>query len=78
MERFNNGVPANSIHGAEWIKSSASSATGNCVEVASLPNGGVAMRNSRYPSGPALVYTRSEINAFVTGVKGGEFDHMTD
>jgi hypothetical protein len=46
------------------------------VEVAELPDGGIAVRNSRHPSGPALVYTRAEIAAFLTGVKNGEFDDL--
>ena len=49
---------------------------GNCVEVADLPTGEVAMRNSRFPEGPALVYTRAEITAFVLGAKDGEFDDL--
>ncbi|MET8681771.1 DUF397 domain-containing protein [Streptomyces sp. NPDC004647] len=77
MECFDNGVPANSISGANWVKSSVSSAQGNCVEVAVLPQGDVAVRNSRHPEGPALVYSRSEMAAFVTGAKSGEFDHVT-
>jgi len=59
-----------------WRKSRHSSAQGNCVEVAALPDGGIAMRNSRYPEGPALVYTRAEIDAFLRGVKDGEFDDL--
>jgi hypothetical protein len=35
------------------------------------------VRNSRFPSGPALVYTRAEIAAFLAGAKDGEFDHVT-
>ncbi|AKA01186.1 regulator [Streptomyces noursei ZPM] len=77
MERFDNGVPANSISDAQWLKSSISSAVGNCVEVAALPQGDVAVRNSRYPDGPALIYTRDELKAFVAGAKSGEFDHVT-
>jgi nitrogen fixation-related uncharacterized protein len=34
------------------------------------------MRNSRHPSGPALIYTRAEIVAFLAGVKNGEFDDL--
>jgi nitrogen fixation-related uncharacterized protein len=34
------------------------------------------MRNSRYPAGPALVYTRAEVAAFLAGVKSGEFDDL--
>jgi hypothetical protein len=38
--------------------------------------GAIAVRNSRHPSGPALIYTRAEITAFLTGVKNGEFDDL--
>jgi Domain of unknown function (DUF397) len=34
------------------------------------------MRNSREPGGPALVYTRAEIAAFLAGVRNGEFDDL--
>ena len=44
--------------------------------MAALPDGGIAVRNSRHPSGPALVYTRAEISAFMAGVKDGEFDDL--
>ena len=54
--------------------------TGNprwsCVEVAALADGRVAVRNSRHPAGPALVYTRAEIAAFPPGAKAGEFDDL--
>lgn len=46
---------------------------GNCVEVAALDSGGFAVRNSRHPAGPALVFTRAEWLAFLGGVEHGEF-----
>ncbi len=60
---------------ATWIKSSYSGPTGgNCVEVAFLSDGNVAMRNSRHPEGPALVFTRPEWDAFLGGARDGEFE----
>ncbi len=70
-----NGVRASSLD-ARWVKSRHSNAEGNCVEVASLVGGGVALRNSRDPDGPALVYTPAEVAAFLAGAKDGEFDHL--
>jgi hypothetical protein len=72
-----NGAPAGQLAaGIRWRKSSASNPSGNCIEVAALPDGSVAMRNSRFPAGPALVYTRPEVAAFLAGAKDGEFDDL--
>jgi hypothetical protein len=68
-------MPADQLQ-VTWRKSKWSNPSGNCVEVAALPDGAVAVRNSRHPSGPALVYTRAEIAAFLAGVKDGEFDGL--
>jgi hypothetical protein len=57
---------------AVWHKSSRSNGQGNCVEVAFLPEGGVAVRNSRDPDGSVLIFTSSEYDAFVEGVAAGE------
>lgn len=70
-----NGAPADQLP-AVWRKSAKSNASGSCVEVAALADGEIAVRNSRHPSGPALVYTRAEIAAFLAGVKNGEFDDL--
>jgi hypothetical protein len=76
MRQYENGVAATAIAGAVWKKSARSNPNGNCVELAALPDGGVAFRNSRDPEGPALIYTRDEILAFLGGAKDGEFDGM--
>jgi hypothetical protein len=59
--------------GTTWVKSSLSFANGNCVEVASLPDGCIGVRNSR-EQGPVLRFTAEEWAAFVGGAKEGEFD----
>ncbi len=56
-----------------WFKSSFSAA-GNCVEVAHLPGGGVAIRDSKDRSRPPHVYTGPEWEAFLAGARNGEFD----
>jgi hypothetical protein len=71
-----NGIPADQLKSARWRKSRASNPSGSCVEVAELADGAIAVRNSRYPSGPALIYTRAEVGAFLAGVKNGEFDDL--
>lgn len=68
-----NGCSAALLTGAAWRKSSLSGELGNCVEVASLASGEFAVRNSRHPAGPALVFTPAEWAAFVGGVMQGEF-----
>lgn len=58
---------------APWVKSSLSFANGNCVEVAFLTDGAVAVRNSRDPDGPVLEFTPDEWSAFIGGARNGEF-----
>jgi Domain of unknown function (DUF397) len=60
--------------GSSWVKSSLSFANGNCVEVASLPDGTVGLRNSRDSEGPVLRFTPDEWHAFLGGARMGEFD----
>ncbi|MFG3616536.1 DUF397 domain-containing protein [Nocardia sp. NPDC047654] len=59
--------------GAKWRKSSHSQSGGDCVEVAHLDGGMVGVRDSKNPSGPALVFTPGEWDAFTAGVNDGEF-----
>lgn len=75
-----NGMAAGEVPGAAWRKSHHSNPDGSCVELTPLPRTPrrVAMRNSRDPQGPALIFTSAEISAFMLGVKGGEFDDLLD
>jgi hypothetical protein len=69
-----------------WRKSGRSTNGGDCVEVAVVPGDPAVaghkadadelylIRDSKDPDGPALAFTPSEWNAFVGGVKDGEFD----
>jgi hypothetical protein len=63
------------LDGAVWKKASRSNGNGgnNCVEVAFLDTG-VAVRDSKDRSGPALMFTMAEWTAFVDSAKEGEFD----
>jgi hypothetical protein len=75
--RIHNGMPATDVPiVGGWLKSQYS-VSGNCVELAELVDGaGIAVRNSRDPEGPALIYTRAEIEAFIRGAAAGEFDRF--
>ena len=76
MTRMVNGMSASQLQGVTWQKSARSNPSVNCVECAALPDGGVAVRNSRDPEGPALIYTPAEIEAFILGVRDGDFDNL--
>ncbi|GAA0913692.1 DUF397 domain-containing protein [Nonomuraea longicatena] len=59
---------------AAWKKSSRSGSNGGqCVEVATNLPGIVAVRDSKNPGGPALIFTPGEWSAFIGGVMDGEF-----
>lgn len=63
-----------SLTGAQWFKSSRSRDTQACVEVAFLGTDHIGVRDSKNLTGPALVFTPSEWDAFTGSVKNGEFD----
>lgn len=71
---IHSGMSAALLTEVMWRKSRHSGATGNCMELARLDGGHIAVRNSRFPEGPALVLTSAEVAAFLAGAKEGEFD----
>jgi hypothetical protein len=58
---------------ASWLRSSMCSSDA-CVEIAHLWDGTVALRDSKNPGKAAHVFSADEWEAFVSGVKNGEFD----
>ena len=62
------------LSGLSWRKSTRSGQTGDCVEVAFLPDDRIAVRDSKNRTGPALIFTAAEWSAFTGGVRDGEFD----
>jgi hypothetical protein len=51
-----------------WKKSSHSGVRENCVEVAGAPEA-VAMRDSKDPDGPALLFSRAAFASFLRSVR---------
>jgi hypothetical protein len=77
MDSTHSGALSGPLASLAWRKSRRSNPSGNCVEMAALPGrSGIAVRNSRHPDGPVLVYTRDEVVAFLQGAKEGEFDDL--
>jgi hypothetical protein len=58
---------------ALFWRTSSFCTNGACVEVA-IVDESVLVRDSKDATRPALVYTRTEWQDFLAGVKGGEFD----
>lgn len=67
-------LPALSGDGLCWFKSRRSSGNGACVEVAYVASGGLAMRDSKDPSGPVLEFSAMVWREFVGAIRAGEFD----
>ncbi|WP_067473669.1 DUF397 domain-containing protein [Nocardia amamiensis] len=61
------------LSGARWFKSRRSTGAKECVEVAHLAEGMVGVRDSKNPSGHALVFMPGEWDAFTAGVQDGKF-----
>lgn len=59
-----------------WVKASESSSYGQCVQIAAASGGRIAMRDSKDPDGPILLYSRAEFQAFLDGALKGDFDDI--
>ncbi|MFF5174704.1 DUF397 domain-containing protein [Micromonospora sp. NPDC000089] len=75
MTEIRNLVTAGQLTGAPWRKSTRSQ-TSNCVEVAPLgaAPGPIALRDSKDPDGPVLLFDRAGWLGFIGGTKTGRFD----
>lgn len=60
--------------GAQWFKSSRSAEAKACVEVAFLAEKHVGVRDSKNPTGPALIFAPAEWDAFTAEVRDGRLD----
>jgi Domain of unknown function (DUF397) len=72
-----NGMPAGELGELDWrLAVGRGGQAGSGVELAKLPDGQIAVRNSADPDGPALIYTRAEIEALIGGAQDGDFDAL--
>ncbi|MEO3812722.1 DUF397 domain-containing protein [Sphaerisporangium sp. B11E5] len=62
--------------GLVWRKSPHSGSGDQCVEVAALPDGGHAVRDSKQVNGPILRFAAGEWRAFVRDLKAGACDEV--
>ena len=69
-----NGMPAGEVPGAQWRLVTGPDGAG--VELARLADGQVAVRNAADPQGPALIYTKVEIECLIGGAQDGDFDSL--
>ncbi|KLL10756.1 MULTISPECIES: DUF397 domain-containing protein [Protofrankia] len=76
MPEIYNGISTTALPVVVWKKSRRSNSQGNCVELARLSSEIIAVRNSRDPNGPALIYTQAEIEALILGARDGDFDEF--
>ncbi|MGB9278774.1 MAG: DUF397 domain-containing protein [Pseudonocardiaceae bacterium] len=73
-------IHENALTRVEWRKSSFSGGGGqgggNCVEIAALEDGRVAVRNSKQPKKGVVLFTRAEMDAWIKDIKAGKFDDL--
>ncbi|WP_328557399.1 MULTISPECIES: DUF397 domain-containing protein [unclassified Streptomyces] len=76
MGSVHNGMSAAELGTEGWHKPWSGTNGGSCVEAKRLPDGSVALRQSRDPEGPALICSRDEMLAFIEGAKSGQADFL--
>jgi hypothetical protein len=67
------------LAGVAWhISTKSDNGGASCVEAGPLADGSgrVAVRHSHHPNGSVIIYTRVEWEAFLAGVREGEFDFL--
>jgi hypothetical protein len=67
--RKNNAIPDTST---SWRKSSYSGDNGDCVEVARFSTGRIGIRDSKNPTGPALLISYHDWRQFIMKVRTDE------
>ena len=73
------GMPADALPVQPvWQKSSFSNSQGNCVEIGEINSNVVAMRDSKNPLGPVLLFERDDLRSFVTNIKNGLLDDVLE
>ena len=76
MGSVHSGVSAADLGTEGWHKPWSGTNGGSCVEAKRLPDGSIALRQSRDPEGPALICSRAEMAAFIEGAKSGQADFL--
>jgi Domain of unknown function (DUF397) len=71
-----NGMPATDLGDVTWCKGRRSNSSGNCVQMAELQDGQVAVRDSKDPDGPALIFPRQDVGKLIGDLKDGAHDHL--
>jgi hypothetical protein len=70
-------VTGGDVSGASWRKSQFSQYNGNCVEIGRLLPDRIGIRDTKdNGSGPVLIFTGAEWDAFIAGAKEGQFDNL--